>query len=65
MTNNKKKAFTLIEMLVVIVIIGIDIQNKQYLSWIIKKLKLDYNSSHVFISSFGYANTVAIYFSFL
>lgn len=56
-------AVTIISSLV-IAILGIDIQHKQYFAWLIKKLNLEYTESYAFVSTFGYKNTVAIYFSF-
>ena len=48
----------------IIAILGIDIQNQKYFNWLIEKLNLKYTESYAFVSTFGYANTVAIYFSF-
>lgn len=66
--DSKKKANILIWVTLasslIIAILGIDIQNKQYLTWILKKLNLQYTSTYVLVSTFGYSNTVAIYFSF-
>lgn len=47
-----------------IAILGIDMQHNQYFDWIIQKLNLKYSASYELSSTFGYANTVAIYFSF-
>lgn len=66
--NSKNKANILITVTIisslVIAILGIDIQHKQYFAWLIKKLNLEYTENYAFVSTFGYKNTVAIYFSF-
>ena len=48
----------------IIAILGIDIKYNQYFSWLIERLNLKYTASYAFVSTFGYANTVAIYFAF-
>ena len=45
----------------IIWILGIDLQHEQKLNWIIKALNLSYTENYRFISTFGYANTAAIY----
>ena len=54
---------TIISSLIVIVL-GIDLQHGQYLQTIIKKFNLNYSEDSRFSSTFGYANTVAIYITF-
>ncbi len=49
---------------IVIAVIGIDVQHGQYLNWLLDKLDLRYTECDALVSSFGYANAVAIYFSF-
>lgn len=48
----------------IIAILGLDIQNQQHLSWILNKLNLEYTESYALSSTFGYKNTLAIYFVF-
>ena len=48
----------------IVIIFGIDLQHKQYLKEIINKLNLNYSEDTRFSSTFGYANTVAIYITF-
>ncbi len=66
--DGKKKVNLLIFVTLVsslmIAIIGIDVQHRQYLNWLLEKLNLKYTYSHALVSSFGYANSVAVYFSF-
>lgn len=47
-----------------VIILGLDLQHEQYLKEIIKKLNLNYSADTRFSSTFGYANTVAIYITF-
>ncbi len=65
--SNKKVSIVIIATLIsslIIVICGIDIENGQYLRPILKKINVLYTPDTRFSSTFGYANTVAIYFSF-
>lgn len=48
----------------IVIVLGIDLRNGQYLQPIIKKFNLNYSEDSRFSSTFGYANTVAIYITF-
>ena len=48
----------------IVIVLGIDLQHGQYLQPIIKELNLNYSEDSRFSSTFGYANTVAIYITF-
>ena len=48
----------------IVIVLGIDLQHGQYLQPIIKKFNLNYSEDTRFSSTFGYANTVAIYITF-
>lgn len=64
--KNKINILILVTLLssIIVAIIGIDVQHHQYLNWLLDKLNLRYTDCVALISSFGYANTVAVYFSF-
>ncbi len=47
-----------------IAVIGIDVQHQNILEGLLNQYNLGYTYSEKMVSSFGYANTVAIYFSF-
>ncbi len=48
----------------IIAILGIDIQNSNKLYWILDYFNLKYTLDEKLVSSFGYGNSVAIYFAF-
>lgn len=56
-------AVTIVSSLI-IGVLGIDIQNNKYFRELLVKFNLHYTDDYVLFSTFGYANTVAIYFSF-
>ena len=56
-------SITIVSSLIVIVL-GIDLQHEQFFHEIIKKLNLNYTKDTRFSSTFGYANSVAIYIMF-
>lgn len=47
-----------------IAVFGIDRQSHQYFRFLLEKLNLRYTDNYALFSTFGYPNTVAIYFSF-
>lgn len=65
-SKNKVNILTAVTIIssLAIIILGIDIRHEQYFGWLIDKLNLKYWPSQDFVGTFGYPNTVAVYFSF-
>lgn len=66
--DNKRKINVLVLVTLasslIVAVIGIDVQHQQSLNWLLDKFNLRYTDCVALVSSFGYANTVAVYFSF-
>lgn len=64
-SQKKVNALVLVTLLssIIIAVIGIDVQHGGYLNWLLNKYNLAYTYCYALVASFGYANTVAIYFS--
>ncbi|MDO5555278.1 MAG: O-antigen ligase family protein [Clostridia bacterium] len=66
--DSKKKIDVLVTVTIfsslIIVILGIDLQHSNYATWILQNFNLKYTTDYRFSSTFGYANSVAIYMVF-